>query len=164
MVSLAWRNKNLCHAEGGKDTTYLQEKQWPSLLGHCWAVSPLCLVPTGRWLTSVDTVVLLLVSCTSDFLAFGNFYNCTYPPQYFSSFKVSIGKLKGLEEATWKYCLSATDTGRCQGRLAAQLLKPLQFTAKKRREEGIMRELHSRALQIESGTGLFLLWRLVVKK
>lgn len=59
-----------------------------------------------------------------------------------------MAKLKALEGAMWKYCLSATGTGRCQGRLAGKWWK---WYVRCKREDYVKTNLKKKWLKIWVG-------------
>lgn len=162
-------NRGWFHELKERKTFILERVKNKSLLcrdGIGWAVSLLCLVPTGRWLSSADAAVGL--PCKSDFLALGSFSNCTHPPQVSSPFKVSPSipiqpfKVSRATVRSGGSCVKSLLSAACTvlGEVSSSV-KSLQFTVKrgwKRVSGGNCVAEHCR-LNWE-----FLLWRPVVKK
>lgn len=123
--------------------------------GIGWAVSLLCLVPTGRWLSSADTDAAVGLPCTSDFFALGSFCNCTHPPRVSCPFKVStaipIQSLHSHSQVRRELCENTAVCYVYDARRGFQLNEVLAIYSKERLEEGVSRELCCTALQIELG-------------
>lgn len=153
----------------GRTSSY---RGWKILLlcreGIDWAVSLLCLVPTGRWLSSAHTDAAVGLPCTSDFLALDIFCNYTHSPQVSIPFKVSTTipiqpfKVSRAIVRSGGSCVKSPLSATCtMPGEASSSMKSLQFTVKrgwKRVSGGNCVAEHCR-LNWE-----FLLWRPVVKK
>lgn len=129
------------------------------------AVSLLCLIPTGRWLSSADTDAAVGLPCTSDFLALGSFCSCTHPPLVSSPFKVSttipIQSLHSHSRVRRELCENTAVYCVYNAGEAPSSMKSLQFTVKrgcKRVSGGNCIAEHCR------WNWEFLLWSPVVKK
>lgn len=157
-MQLSSVNRGWFHELKERKTFILQRVKNKLLLckeGIGWAVSLLCLVPTGRWLSSADTDAAVGLPCTSDFLALGSFCNCTRPPQVSSPFKVSttipVQSLHSHSQVRRELCGNAAVCYVYDARGGFQLNEVLAIYSKERLEEGVRRELRCRALQLELG-------------